>query len=298
MGLQETETQSLLERLKTYLGDRRLLVVLDNFEQVVDAGPAVAELLAACPGLKVIVTSRAGLHLSAEREFPLSPLALPDPQNLDDLAALRQAPAVALFLRRAQAVKPDFQLTPANAPAIVDICSRLDGLPLAIELAAAPIELLPPQGILARLERRLQFLIGGPQDLPARQQTLESAIAWSYALLEPDEQRLFRRLAIFAGGGALSAAEAVGNLPGEPPMDVLEGVASLIDKNLLARQAEQADGEPLLTMLATIREYGLAQLDGSGEIEAVRRAHYQYYLRLAQTAEPKLVTAWSSARAP
>ncbi len=186
-----------------------MLLLLDNFEQVISAAPLVAELLVACSELKIIVTSREGLRISGEREYPVPPLALPDLTQLPSLESLSQYAAVELFIQRAKAVKPDFRITNDTAPAVAEICYRLDGLPLAIELAAARIKLLPPRAMLARLEHRLEFLTGGARDLPARQQTLRNAIAWSYDLLNENEQKLFRRLSVFVGGCTIEAVEAV-----------------------------------------------------------------------------------------
>jgi predicted ATPase len=231
--------------------------------------------------------------LSGEHEFPVPPLDLPDPRQLLAVATLSQYAAVALFIQRALAVKPDFRVDNANAPAVAEICIRLDGLPLAIELAAARLKLLPPQAILARLGRRLELLRGGTRDMPDRHQTLRQAIAWSFDLLETGEQALFRRLAVFARGCTLEAAEAVCQAlydrttgPGQV-LEVLDGVASLLDKSLL-RQQEQASGEPRFRMLETIREYGLECLMASGEESVVRRAHAVYYLALVEVAEPAL----------
>ena len=209
LDIQEKAGQLLLDSLQESLQDKQMLLVLDNFEQVVAAAPLVAELLAACPRLKCLVTSRVVLRLSGEHEFPVPPLELPDPRHLPAVDALSQYAAVALFIQRALAVKPDFRVDNANAPAVAEICVRLDGLPLAIELAAARIKLLPPQAMLARLGRRLELLRGGARDMPDRHQTLRHAIAWSYDLLEAGEQALFRRLAVFARGCTLEAAEAV-----------------------------------------------------------------------------------------
>ncbi len=209
LGVQEGADQPLVASLIEQLREKRLLLVLDNFEQVVGAALQVAEVLAACPGLKVLVTSRVALRLSREHEYPVPPLALPDPRRLPPLDRLSQYEAVRLFIERAQAVKPDFAVTNENAPAVAEICHRLDGLPLAIELAAARVKLLPPRALLARLGHRLQVLTGGARDLPARQQTLRGAIDWSYRLLAPEEQALFARLAVFVGGRTLEAAEAV-----------------------------------------------------------------------------------------
>jgi predicted ATPase/class 3 adenylate cyclase len=290
LDIQEKAGQVLLDSLKESLREQQILLVLDNFEQVVTAAPLVAELLAACPRLKCLVTSRVVLRLRGEHEFPVPPLELPDPRHLPTVETLSQYAAVALFIQRALAIKPDFRVNNDNASAVAEICVRLDGLPLAIELAAARIKLLPPQAILARLGRRLELLRGGARDVPDRHQTLRHAIAWSYDLLEAGEQALFRRLAVFAWGCTLEAAEAVcqalDNLAAGAGQ-VLDGVASLLDKSLL-RQQEQASGEPRFRMLETIRGYGLECLTASGEEAAVRRVHADYYLALAEAAEPAL----------
>src|SRR5205807_2081846 len=229
-----------LELVKAFLREKHLLLLLDNFEQVVGAAIQVAELLAACPPLNVLVTSRMVLHVQAEQEFTVPPLAVPDPNHMPDLVALAQYEALALFLSRAQTVKPAFQLSNTNARAVAEICRHLDGLPLAIELAAARLKLLPPQALLARLGQRLAVLTGGGRDAPARQQTLRKTIDWSYQLLDADEQRLFRRLSVFVGGCSLQAIEAVCAAldTQSPAISVLDGAASLIDKSLL-RQVEQ-----------------------------------------------------------
>jgi predicted ATPase len=235
---------------------QKQLLLLDNFEQVLSAAAQMADLLAACPELKMLVTSRERLHVRAEYEFAVPPLALPDPRHLPDLAALTQSEAVALFLERAKATKPNFQLTPANARAIAEICTRLDGLPLAIELAAARIKFLPPPALLARLGQRLQVLMSGARDMPTRHQTLRHTIAWSYDLLTAQEQRLFRRLAVFVGGWTLEAVGALSMAVGDTDANVLEGMASLLEKSLLQRT--ERDGEELrFAMLETLREYGL-----------------------------------------
>jgi predicted ATPase/class 3 adenylate cyclase len=289
LDLKETGEQLLPDLLKGYLRDKHILLLLDNFEQVASAALQVADLLVACPNLKIIVTSRAVLHVRGEQEFPIPPLTVPDPKSLPDLVALSRYEAVELFVSRAQAVKPEFRLSNTNAPAIVEICCRLDGLPLAIELAAARIKLLPPQALLARLGRRLTVLTSGPHDAPARQQTLRNTIAWSYNLLESREQQLFRRLSAFVGGCTLEAIEAVcyafDNNNGA--VSVLDGVASLIDKSLL-QQTEREGEEPRLVMLETIREYGLETLEMSGEMEVIQQAHAMYYLVIAEKAEPEL----------
>jgi predicted ATPase/class 3 adenylate cyclase len=290
LGLKETGEQPLHDLLKGYLRDKHLLLLLDNFEQVASAALQVADLLATCPQLKIIVTSRAVLHVRGEQEFPVPPLAVPDPTRVSDLIALSHYEAVELFVSRAQAVKPEFQLSKTNAPTIAEICARLDGLPLAIELAAARIKLLPPQALLARLGRPFAVLTGGPHDAPARHQTLRNTIAWSYNLLEAQEQRLFRQLATFVGGCTLEAIEAVCTVleTSIPTIEIVDSVTSLIDKSIL-QQTEQESEQPRLVMLETIREYGLEALETSGEMEATRQAHALYYLAMAEKAEPELV---------
>jgi predicted ATPase/class 3 adenylate cyclase/DNA-binding CsgD family transcriptional regulator len=287
--IKEIAEQTLLSLLQASLHWKHVLLLLDNFEQVLDAAVYVSELLAACPLLKVLVTSRAALHVQGEQEFAVPPLAVPDPKHLPELVTLSQYEAVALFIQRAQAVKPAFQVTNANAPAVAEICVRLDGLPLAIELAAARIKVLPPQVLLDRLGQRLAVLTGGARDAPARQQTLRNTIAWSYNLLEPREQRLFRRLAVFVGGCTLEAIEAVCTAleTSTPTISMLESVASLIDKSIL-QQTEHEDEQPRLVMLETIHEYGLEALETSGEMEVTRQAHALYYLAMAEKAEPEL----------
>ena len=287
LGLREARDQAPLEHLKSALQEKKMLLLLDNFEQVVSAAISVADMLSGCPHLKVLVTSREGLHVRAEREYPVPALLLPDMKRLPDLLALSQYEAVALFIERAQAVKPDFQVSNTNATAVAEICVRLDGLPLAIELAAARMRLFSPQALLTRLGQRLPLLVSSARDVPARQQTLRQTIQWSYDLLTSHEQRLFRRLAVFVGGCALQAVEVVAQDVAEEQTSVLELVTSLLDKNLL-RQTEQEDGEPWFMMLETIREFGLEVLTTRGELEAVRHAHAAYYLQLAEVAEPAL----------
>jgi predicted ATPase len=295
LGLKESGTQSLLEQVQAALGEEHFLLLLDNFEQMVAAASEVEQLLASCPNLKIVVTSREVLHVGAEHEFPVPPLALPDLTHLPALEALSHNAAVALFIQRCQAVKPNFQLTSVNAPTVAEICTRLDGLPLAIELAAARVRLLSPQALLTRLSARLQLLTSGPRDVPARQQTLRNTIAWSYQLLDAQEQRLYRQLCVFVGGCTLEAVEALCAALGEGDGSVLEGVTSLIDKSLL-RQTEQTEEEPRLMMLETIREYGLEVLEVSGEQEATQLAYASYYLRLAEEAAKGIrgpqQTAW------
>jgi predicted ATPase/class 3 adenylate cyclase/DNA-binding CsgD family transcriptional regulator len=276
-----------MEYLKAFLHDKHLLLLLDNFEQVVSAAPDLAELLIACPHLKILVTSRAALHIQGEYEFPVPPLALPKRKQLAANENLSQYAAVALFLERALAIKPDLAVTQANIQAIAAICVRLEGLPLAIELAAARSKLFPPPALLQRMTHRLDILTGGVQGAPARQQTLRSTIAWSYNLLDVLEQRLFRRLAVFVGTYTLEAVESLCGACTDGRGHVLDGVASLIDKSLLL-QIEREGEEPRLVMLETIREYGLEMLAASGEEEMTRQAHAAYYLTLAEKAEPEL----------
>jgi predicted ATPase/class 3 adenylate cyclase len=287
LGVREAGDWLLMERLKAYLRNRQLLLFLDNFEQVLAAAPRLSELLHGCPELKMLVTSRAVLHVYGEHDFPVLPLPVPDLSHLPESEALAQYAAIALFLQHAQAVKPDFQMTPANARAIAEICARLDGLPLAIELAAARVKLLSPQALLARLAHRLEVLTCGAQDVPARHQTLRNTLAWSYNLLGAEEKRLFRRLSVFAGGCTLEAVEAVYTTLGDLASPLLDGVASLIDKSLL-QKVEQEGEELRLLMLETIREYGLECIAASREMEATRLAYADYYLALAEEAGAKL----------
>ncbi|MFL5658472.1 MAG: tetratricopeptide repeat protein [Ktedonobacteraceae bacterium] len=289
LGLSEVGDQPFVERLAASLHERCLLLFLDNFEQVIPAAPALTELLGRCPSLKLLVTSREVLRVRGEQEFLVLPLALPDLSHLPEPEAMSQYAAVALFLQRARSVTPDFQITTANASTIAAICAHLDGLPLALELAAARLKLLSPQALLARLAHRLQILTQGPRDVHARQQTLRNTLQWSYDLLDAQEQRLFRRLAVFVGGCTLEAVEAVCQTPGGEVMNVFDGVASLLDKSLVQQQSTPGDEEPRLVLLETVREYGLEALEASGELELTRRAHANYYLRLAEEVDPKLV---------
>jgi predicted ATPase len=286
LGFKEEDgAQPLFGILKQWLRHQEMLLVLDNFEQVVEAAPVVAELLAGSPGLKVLVTSRATLHLSGEQEFPVPPLSLPDPTSLSDHKALSQYEAVRLFIERARAAKPEFAVNNQNAPAVAEICHRLDGLPLAIELAAARVRLLPPQAILLRLDESLKLLTGGAKDLPTRQQTLRNTIDWSYGLLDGNEQKLFARLGIFVGGATLDAVAAL--CGAEDQVEVLEGIGSLVEKSLL-RQEEGVGGEPRFAMLRVIRDYALEHLDESAEEEQLRRWYSGYYSSLAERAESGL----------
>ncbi|MGZ6338942.1 MAG: adenylate/guanylate cyclase domain-containing protein [Candidatus Limnocylindrales bacterium] len=288
LGLLDTANRPPAERLADHLRERRLLLVLDNFEQVVAAAPLVADLLRESPGLRVVATSRAVLHVSGEQEFPVPPLGLPDPAHLPGPAALSQFEAVALFIERAVAVKPDFQVTNANAPAVAELCARLDGLPLAIELAAARVKLLPPQAMLARLGSRLDLLTSAARDLPARQQTLRGAIAWSHDLLDEAGRQLFARFAVFVDGAALEAVEQVCADP-DAGSDVLEGLAGLVDQSLLRQ--DEADGESRFWMLATIREFALERLVAGGDADAVGERHAAFYRDLAEQSAPELTGA-------
>ena len=287
LGVREAPGRPLQESLQDYLRDKQLLLVLDNFEQILPAAVLVSTLLTACPRLKLLVTSRASLHLYGEQEFPVAPLALPDAKHLTT-ARLSEFAAIDLFCQRARAVKPDFTLTPENATAVAQICIGLDGLPLALELAAARIKLFSPSALLARLDQRLTLLTGGAHDLPTRQRTLRDEIAWSYDLLTAEEQKLFRRLAVFVGGFTLEAAQMVGNAQSDLAIAVLDGIAILVHQNLL-KQMEQPDSEARFDMLETIREYGLAQLEASGEREMIRHHHATFFLWLAERTEPELL---------
>lgn len=291
LGVRETPGRPLIETACEHIaGLGRMLLVLDNFEQVAAAAPDISEILDACPLLKAMVTSRTVLHVYGEHEFTVLPLPLPEPDALLAPGRLLDFPSVALFVQRAAAVKPDFALTAQNADAIVQICRRLDGLPLAIELAAARIKILPPAGLLARLASTLELLTAGARDLPERQRTLRRAIDWSHDLLNPSEQKLFRRLSVFAGGCTLEAAEAVCNSDEDLGVDVLDGITSLVDKSLL-NQVGPAEAEPRFTMLETIREYGKERLEQSRELDLTRRAHAAYCLVLAEEGAVELPAA-------
>jgi predicted ATPase/transcriptional regulator with XRE-family HTH domain len=299
LGLHQASTVPVLTLLETVLLQHQLLLVVDNFEQVIAAAPQLVDLLAACPQMKLLVTSREVLHLRAEQQFVVPPLALPEPprpaaQQPLDLEALAEIPAVRLFLQRARAALPAFQLTRDNASLIAEICRRLDGLPLALELAAPRLKLLSPQALLARLDGRLQVLGGGARDLPERQRTIEATIAWSYELLSGAEQALLRRLAVFVNGWTLAAAEQVCQAAGELELEVLEGLGSLLDKSLLLRERESS-GEPRYRLLYVLREFGLEQLETEGDGTATRQAHAAYYLALAEEAESQLFGATQKA---
>jgi predicted ATPase/DNA-binding CsgD family transcriptional regulator len=282
LGMREASDRPAIQRLSEAFDERRLLLVLDNFEQVIEAASELGVLLTACPRLSMLVTSRSRLRLSGERVFPVLPLALPNER--DRASDPATCAAVRLFVERALTVEPDFMLTEANTPAVVDICRRLDGLPLAIELAAARSNILSAPALRQRLEQRLPLLVGGARDLPARLQTMRSAIAWSYDLLAADERALFRRLAVFVGGFTLEAAETVIGGESHLAIEVVDGVAALVDASLLQREEIPGESESRYMMLETVREYGLEALAVEGEEDDVRRRHAARYLALAMGA--------------
>jgi len=286
LGLREAAGQPLAEQIAAYLCAQELLLVLDNFEHVLEAVPLVANLLAAAPRLRVLVTSRAPLRLSAESEFAVPPLQLPVRSQALSIERLCSYEAVRLFVQRVQSVRSDFVVTPDNATAVAEICHRLDGLPLAIELAAARIRLFPPAALLERLRQPLAVLTAGARDLPQRQQTLRGAIDWSYRLLTADEQVLFRQLAVFVGGFTVAAAEGVCSSD-TPAFHIVDGLASLVDHSLL-RSVDGAGGEARLSMLETLREYALERLASDGEPDLLRRRHAEYYQALSEAVEPAL----------
>src|SRR5580658_3987713 len=286
LGIREAGGQSPLELLKKYFQDSShtpVLFLLDNFEHLMPAAPVVADVLATAPNLKILVTSRAALHVYGEHEFPVPALGVPESHSKPSLSTLSQFPALALFVQRAVAARPDFELTQQNASAVIEICARLDGLPLAIELAAARVKVLSPASMRTRLASSLQLLTGGARDLPQRQQTLRAAFDWSHDLLSPAEQKLFRRLSVFVGGCTLEGVEAVCDTKGDLELDLLDGMASMVDKSLL-QQIEQANGESRFAMLQTIREYAREKLEASGEDAATKRAQAAYCLVLAEEA--------------
>jgi predicted ATPase/transcriptional regulator with XRE-family HTH domain len=304
LDVREIDGQPILELVKRFLREKRTLLLLDNFEHVVEAAPLISELLSFAAGLKILVTSRTTLRLSGEHEYSVPPLGLPPTtyaglgqDNADgrptiggqrpNLQTITQYEAVRLFTERAQAVKADFMVTEENALAVAEICYRLDGLPLAIELAAARVKLFPPQALLERLGSPLKFLTGGARDLPTRQQTIHNTIQWSYQLLDEREKILFARLGAFVGGCTMEAAEGICNSDDTLRLDVVDGIAALVDQSLL-RQDEGPGGTPRFVMLETIREYALERLEQRGEVEAVRQWHAKYFLMLAEEAEPEL----------
>jgi predicted ATPase/DNA-binding CsgD family transcriptional regulator len=297
LGLRDEPGRASSGALERALRHRHLLLLLDNFEHVAGAAPEVGVLLGSCPQLKILTTSRVALLLRSEHLFPVPPLGLPGAGRLPSPEALAKYPAVALFVKRARAIKPDFSLDAGNASAVVEICTRLDGLPLAIELAAARVNTLSSQAIAERLHRRLDLLTGRMLDAPARHHTLRDAVSWSYDLLPTDERTLFSRLGVFAGGCDLEAVEAVCSGEGLG-VGVLDGLASLIEKSLL-RQDEQPDGQPRFRMLETLREYALERLEAGEHRDGAgfRLRHAEHFLALAERAEPQLwgpqLAVWS-----
>jgi predicted ATPase/DNA-binding winged helix-turn-helix (wHTH) protein len=289
LGVKETGGKPIIKVLKEYLQDQQMLIVADNFEQILSAAPILAEIVKAAPKLKILVTSRARLYLSTDREFVVPPLNVPEISGQNSLEALAKNESVRLFTVRASFVNPNFSLTEENAESITEICVRLDGLPLAIELAAARVRIITPKLILEKLEDRLNLLTGGARDLPARQQTVRGTIEWSYELLNEEEKRLLRRLGVFAGGFTFAAAEAVCSKDKfhKEEIKVLDSLTSLLDKSLLVLK-EQPDDEPRFRMLEVVREYALELLETSGEAEAIRRSHAAYFLMLGEEAEPHL----------
>ena len=275
LDVREGNGRYLVDTLKDYLGNKTLLLILDNFEQLVGEAYLTTDLLVAAPKLKLLISSRIVLRSRGEHEFPVLPLEIPDPANLPDLEQLQQNESIQLFIQRARASNPNFALTIENAPAVAAICQGLEGLPLAIELAAARIKILPPQAMLAKLGNRLSFLTGGGRDMPARQQTLRNTLDWSHSLLNSQEKTLFARLGIFAGGFSLEAAESVCNPDGT--LDVLGGVEILLNNSLL-RQEEDASGANRFRMLGTVREYALEQLEKQAELATLTRLHGIYYV--------------------
>jgi predicted ATPase/DNA-binding CsgD family transcriptional regulator len=292
VGLPDPGTDRPVDALRAGLLGRRMVLLLDSFEPVTEAGPLLADLLRACPELKALATSRVRLRLRGEHVIRIPPLPTPSAADASDPAALLANPAVQLFTQQAIAVNPDFHVDPDNAPTVAEIVSRLDGLPLAIELAAARLSLFSPATLLTRLERRLPLLRGGASDLPDRLRTMRGAIAWSYDLLDADEQRLLRCLAVFAGGFPLGAVPAVFGEGDE--FDALDGISSLLDKSLLYA-APVDPGEQRYAMLETIREFGLEQLESSGEADSVHRLHAEWCLDLAERAAASRIAEGISA---
>ena len=283
LGLTNTTEQTIIKVLANYLENKELLLVLDNFEHLLEAAPLASDLLSAASSLKILSTSREALGLYGEQEYPVPPLGLPDLSDPASPSALKDHEAIALFMQRAQAVVPGFALTDEDALGVAEICVRLDGLPLAIELAAARVKLFGPQALLKQIESRFTILGTGPRDLSERQRTLRGAIDWSYELLDEPEKTLFARLSVFQGGRTIEAVKEV--CCHDLPIVVLDGLASLLNKNLL-RQEEGPEGEPRFTMLETIHEYALERLQEGGEAEDMHRRHAEYFTALAEQAEP------------
>jgi predicted ATPase/DNA-binding XRE family transcriptional regulator len=300
VGVVESGTLPLAIALRTFLRGKQLLLLLDNVEHVLGAAPELAALRDACPGLRMLATSRTALRLTGERLFPVEPLARPVTRPLPTLERLDEVAAVRLFVVRAEAVRPDFGLTAANAQAVAEICARLDGLPLAIELAAARVSALSPSALLARLEQPLRILTGGTRDAPARHRTLRDAIAWSYGLLTPAERAVFRRLSVFAGGATLETAEAICRREPDPadPLaggDLEEILITLVDLHLLRVDVATDAAEPRFSMLETIREYAREQLEAAGEADLTRVRHAASYLTWAE--RDAMVHTWADEQA-
>jgi predicted ATPase/transcriptional regulator with XRE-family HTH domain len=287
LGIRDAPGAAILRTVIAALREKRMLLVLDNCEQVLEGAPQIAELIASCPALTVLATSREALRLRGEREWPVAPLPLPDLERLPPLAEMQQSPAITLFTMRAQASDPRFSLTGENALAVATVCHRVDGVPLAIELAAARVKLLSPEALAVRLEQRLSLLTSGARDAPARQRTLRDALAWSYDLLSPSEQALFRRLGIFVGGWTLEAAEAVADP--DHDLNVLDALGSLLDKSLVRIDARGVDER--YGMFETVREFALEQLDREGERAATWERHAGYFLELAERGSPEMLGA-------
>jgi len=293
LGVKDAGGRPVLDILKDHLSDKRMLLVLDNFEQIVDAAPQIAELLAAAASLKILVTSRFLLRISAEREFIVPPLSPPSGEFLTSFESLRRNEAVQLFTERAQAADPNFKLTEENGRSVAEVCARLEGLPLAIELAAARTRILPPAAILSKLESRLAFLTGGARDLPERQRTMQGAIDWSYDLLDEPEKTIFRWLSVFSGSFSVEAAETVcGAHSTADNLDIVDAITSLIDKSLLIRV--EGKGEYRFGMLEVVREYAVGALRSEAEDQAAASAHARYFVSLGEKAEPFLQAAHSA----
>jgi predicted ATPase/class 3 adenylate cyclase len=284
LGVKEEPGRELVETLPDYLADKELLLVPDNFEHLLEAAPVIEHLLRAAPRLRILATSRTPLGVYGEQEQPVPPLPLPDPLHLPELESLGRYDGVTLFLERARAARPGFKLTEENAPAVAAICIRLDGLPLAIELAASRIKVVSPDAILSRVGQGLDLLTASPRNLPERQRTLRAAIEWSYGLLEEQERRLFARLSVFAGGADLEAVEAVANPGGSLEVHTFDTLASLVDKSLV-HQTEAETGEPRFGMLQTIRMYASERCELEWDGAATRRRHAEYFLALAEASE-------------
>jgi predicted ATPase len=285
LGISEKPGKSIEDTLKDFLREKRILLVLDNFEQVVSAASLVADLLSQCPMLKILVTSRQALRLRAEHQFPVPPLEIPDLTHMPEIKELLGVAAVALFVQRAQAIRPDFTVTSENAQPIAQICARLDGLPLALELAAARVRVLSLETLLSRLQKRLELLTAGPRDLPARQQTLRKTIEWSYELLTDEDRKAFRGLAIFNGSFSLEAVEEI-CLPRLEAQEILDQISRLVEKSLLT--SETMGREQRFRMLETIREFALKSLEASDEMGSLEERFLAYYLSLAERSEQAL----------